>query len=306
MSTWVTSALDTIWQNCVTKYVKPNEREFLRALHSTSSLTNIKNALNADLRSSGSSISVAITSVWVDHTPQCWFLPIPTYFQVNKSKEQTSCELADLLVVVWDGPTKQTGTAWLLQGKLGRTYNKIAARGSTKIERHLLETGPAFLLSQQTGVGRSHTVNPLGSKHSYCLNYLTAKKRYAYSDFLQIKHADSKRWNTSISPFQVVWPLSGANSSFGCALFDMVANAKSGFGLKFKRNNMSDDWDALVNVLLDETIATSKTGTAKGALQNTAQFSLYSNGPIVNPVKSSRKGENGGAISLIEVVKEAG
>ncbi|MBE4160066.1 hypothetical protein HJ102_22505 [Vibrio parahaemolyticus] len=213
------AVLHKIWGRCVNTFGNPTERDFLRSLHDRNALTELEISLNDELRSLGSSPSVKVTSIWVDHTPQCWFYPIPQHIPVRKNKTQSSCELADLLIIVWDDLSKTSGIAWLLQGKRGKTFNRISNSGSTKIERYLLEGGPRFCLSTRTSLSQFSKFVPLGEPSGYCLDYLTKSNRYEYCDFLQIKDANAKRWPSNYSPYQVVWPLKKNKLQFGLYTF---------------------------------------------------------------------------------------
>lgn len=260
--------LHKTWVNCVVEKGSPTERDFLRSLHSRETLTELELSLNDELLHSGNYPYVKVTSIWVDHTPQCWFYPVPQHIPVRKNKTQSSCELADLLIVVWDDSSKSSGLAWLLQGKRGKTFNCISRSGSTKIERYLLENGPRFCLSFRTSLTSPSKFFPIGKVDGYCLDYLTNNNQYDYCDFLQIKDATSKRWPSNFSPYQVVWPLTGTSYSLGQIFINMIKQVNPNAGQHFSRNSKVDDWNELVNFLLDETYKSSRVGTAQGSLQN--------------------------------------
>ena len=258
------SAFEYIWAIAPHESApKPSERDYLRSVHHPPGLFVWAYALNLELRNTGLS-PVSISSVWVDHTPQCW------YTQRNGAWGKPSCELADLLIVVWDDQNKKAGRALLVQAKRGKSRSRVAvSQASTKKELHLLGAAPKFLLSGQTSVVSGGSPKPLNPKVTceFQLHHYKGS-RLRHCTFLQIKDASAKRWPSNVSSWQTMWPPSSHHETYSEAILGMVAGSANALGRPFINGNMSDDWDRLVTLLINETLATTR-GTAKGPRQHT-------------------------------------
>lgn len=144
-------ALEVIWDlTLCNSGSNPSERDYLRTMHHPPGLCMWAYYLNRELANRGLK-PVSISSVWVDHTPQCW------YNQVKGILQKPSCELADLLIVAWDDWKKSKGRALLVQAKKGKNHSRIAiSNASTRKELILLGGAPRFLLSRQTSVASGY------------------------------------------------------------------------------------------------------------------------------------------------------
>lgn len=241
----------------------PTERDYLRSLHHPIGLWFWSTCLQLELETTHPDISV--TSIWVDHTPQCWF------GKVNGAWGKPSCELADLLIVVWDNSRRETGKALLVQAKRGKSYNYIPISGSsTKKELKVLGQAPNFLLSNQQSVALGTSPKPINS--SVCCEFRLASYRGSplrHCTFLQIRDPRSSRWSTvPVSPWQTMWPPNRHRKSYSNVIKGMLSGARGSIGKSFQLGNMANDWDRLVTILVYETIHAAG-GTAGGALQNT-------------------------------------
>lgn len=260
----VESALEHIWQ-IAPAYCgpRPTERDYLKALHHPPGLCVWWNALNVEL-SRQKLPAVSVTSIWVDHTPQCWF--------GSRSGQwwKPSCELADLLIVAWDNARRSSGRALLVQAKKGKSHSRVTrSNASTKKELQLLGRAPRFLLSGQTAtpVGASPApINPAVSCEFKLAGYTGT--RLDHCTFLQIKDTLAKRWPIEAAKWQTMWPPSNHRQSYSAAMLDMAAKSPGAMGKAFRTNNTKDEWDRLVNVLISETMAGIE-GTAGGSRQNT-------------------------------------
>lgn len=261
------SAFEHIW-NIAPHYsgAFPSERDYLRAVHHPPGLYIWANSLNLELLSLGYP-AVSVTSVWVDHTPQCWF------GQKNGAWDKPSCELADLLIVTWEDHRRKAGKALLVQAKKGMSYNHIVVSNkSTKKELSLLGSAPKFLLSSQTSVASGCSPNPLVSKLN-CEFQLPSYggSRLQHCTFLQIKDAKAKRWPTTVPSWQTMWPPSTHLEAYSEAILGMVTRDANAMGKHFILGNISNDWDRLITILINETLASSG-GTSKGKTKHTYIF----------------------------------
>lgn len=258
------SAFEHIWHitpHCTCRH--PAERDYLRSAHHPPGLWIWAHSLNCELARFGLP-RVSITSIWVDHTPQCW------YGKANGKWRKPSCELADLLVVAWDDRRRRTGTALLVQSKKGRSISRISvSNASTKKELHLLGAAPRFLLSGQTSARTGYSPQPMNPNVN-CEFQLDSYKgiRLQHCTFLQIKDQEAKRWPTQSSSWQTLWPPSAHHEPYTEAIIGMVIKFPSALGKPFVKNSKRDEWDRLVSLLINETIS-GITGTAHGARQHT-------------------------------------
>ena len=198
------SGLEYIWHFTDCKVSgNPSERDFLRGIHHPPGLCVLKGSLDVELLRQMKP-RVSITSVWVDHTPQCWFGS-----NSKGSWGKPSCELADLLVVVWDDKNQKNGRALLVQAKKGKSHNRISLSSrSTSNEFELLSHAPKFILSNQTSTISGVPPSPVSSTvlcefqlHRYNGN------RLRHCTFLQIRDANAKRWPQSkYLSWQTMWP----------------------------------------------------------------------------------------------------
>ncbi|WP_349918656.1 hypothetical protein [Aeromonas veronii] len=248
----------------------PVERDYLRVVHHPPGLWLWADSLNSDLCRLGHPC-VSVTSIWVDHTPQCW------YTQRNGAWLKPSCELADLLIVTWDDENRKAGRALLVQAKRGKSYNRISiSNKSTKTELRLLGTAPKFLLSSQTSTTLGSSPSPLNPKIN-CEFKLPSyeNSRLEHCTFLQIKDAKARRWPMTIPSWQTIWPPASYSETYSEAILGMITRPINSLGKHFIFGNMSDDWDRLITLLINETLASSG-GTARGKKQQIS-FSLNSN-----------------------------
>lgn len=263
---------------------QPSERDYLRSVHHPPGLCVWVYGLDLELRNLGYS-PISISSVWVDHTPQCW------YTQRNGTWHKPSCELADLLIVSWDDQNKRTGRALLVQAKKGKSQGRVAvSNASTKKELNLLGNAPKFLLSGQTSIvpgGSPKPLNPRVNCEFQLPPYVGS--RLQHCTFLQIKDAGAKRWPTSVLSWQTMWPPSLHHEAYSKAILGMVTRSANAMGRPFTKGNMTADWDRLVTVLINETLATTK-GTARGARQHTI-FHLGAGGADLGGAGGQAEGE---------------
>lgn len=257
------STLEYIWHltGHKTKSV-PTERDYLRAIHHPVGFWLWAYSLQVELSNIYSSISVS--SIWVDHTPQCW------WGSVNGNWGKPSCELADILVVVWDNGQKKGGKALLVQAKRGKSPNRIPiSNPSTKKELNLLGDAPQFLLSNQFSTGSSQTPQPMNP--DLCCEFQLAPysgARPEHCAFLQIRDAKSKIWaTTKRASWQTIWPPNSHQESYSDVIKGILTNASGAIGKPFIFGNRNDDWDRLVTLLVKET-ARRAGGTAQGATQH--------------------------------------
>lgn len=262
--------LESAWTSAA-RLPNASERDFLREIHATWGLWRLAWALNNDLFWQG--VSVSLTSVWIDHTPQCWF-----GVSASGGWQKPSCELADLLVVAWEDHRMQAGRAVLLQGKIARNPDHlVVGSASTKNELALLENSPLFLLSNQTSVRKGNQPSPYSSrgKSAFCLaEFGSNPSQYQHCRFLQIRHPKARRWKEPLSNWQAHWPASRDTQPYARSLSKMVLRSHDAFGADFRRNATASDWDALVNTLVDSTVGSARRGTAKGPThtQSLARF----------------------------------
>lgn len=259
-------AFELVWE--IAKYWfskpmrRPTERDFLRALHIQCLLELWCYQLQLDLNLQGLS-GVDVASVWVDHTPQCWF------GRHGSSWSKPSCELADLLVVVWDGPSRRTGRALLVQAKRGKYHDRIpVSSGSSKKEFHLLSSAPRFFLSRQTSFGKNGILKPYSqtTKSEFQLEGFSGSI-LPHCTFLQIRDARALSWPALESSWQSMWPTNSFRTAFPEVIRQMAGSYSNSLGKRFKYGNVANEWDRLVTVLIDETL-TATGGTARGALQS--------------------------------------
>ncbi|CAM0554887.1 hypothetical protein EHLJMEHL_00475 [Vreelandella titanicae] len=240
----------------------PTERDYLRTIHHPVGFWLWAYSLQVELRHFFSSISVS--SIWVDHTPQCWF------GSVNGNWGKPSCELADVLVVVWDNRQKKGGKALLVQAKRGKSYNRIPiSNPSIKKELALLGQAPKFLLSNQLSVGSGKLPQPMNSR-LLCEFKLDpySGARLKHCTFLQIRDAKSKRWQqTKNSSWQTMWPPNMHREAYSDVIKGILANGSGTIGKPFAFGNMHNDWDRLVTLLIKETVSKAG-GTAQGKSQH--------------------------------------
>lgn len=272
--------LASAWSAAV-RYHRGHERDFLRELHSVWGLRRLAWAINSDLFGLGKAVS--LTSIWLDHTPQCWLERTASGIW-----EKPSCELADLLVVVWDDESMKGGRALLLQGKMANSPARLIAGGvSTRKERFLLEASPHFLLSNQTSVRKGFSPNPY-SKHLksiFCLDHFgTNASTYRHCRFLQIRKASATRWDSTASPWQAHWPSNAQTVPYARSLAEMVIQRASAAGEHFDRHSCTRDWDALINILIDSTVALCGHGTSKGPAQTGELFTEFRADKTRNPI----------------------
>lgn len=241
----------------------PTERDYLRAVHHPPGLYVWATSLNLELLILGYP-AVSVASVWVDHTPQCW------YTKKKGAWHKPSCELADLLLVTWDDHRRKAGRALLVQAKKGKSPNRISVSNkSTKKELQLLGRAPKFLLSSQKSVASGSSPNPLNPTVN-CEFQLPSygTSRLQHCTFLQIKDAKAKRWSAIIPSWQTMWPPNSHPETYSAAILGMITRPINAMGKHFILGNMSDDWDRLITVLINETLASSG-GTARGKKQHT-------------------------------------
>jgi hypothetical protein len=261
--------LEALWGNAVVSYAG-HERDFLREIHGFWGINRLAWAINSDLWPIGQLAS--LSSVWIDHTPQCW------YGNRGGKFSKPSCELADLLIIVWGDASMQSGRALLVQGKMASAPDRLKMGSpSTKRELTLLEQSPQFMLSNQTSVQSTKEPSPYvhgdvpGS--TFCLAHLGSDpKALKHCTFLQIKERSAgKHWPIGASSWQTHWPSAANTRAYSRCLTEMVSGAHGCLGEPFTRGSRSSDWERLVNLLIDTTVDMVR-GTAKGPLQTTASF----------------------------------
>ena len=233
----------------------------------------------------------------MDHTPQCWYGGLPN------SRLKPSCELADLLFVIWDDSREISGRALLIQGKKGKTHSKIlTSESSTKKEINLLSDAPDFLLSNQMSVIKGAHPNAFSALADceFKLNQYSGA-RLDHCTFLQIRDAKARRWPQNLySSWQTMWPPGAHAESLDSVLIEMVRKTSGALGKPFQRSLKGNDWDRLVTLLIDQTLRSAK-GTAKGSLINHVNFQgvggMVSGGGIIN--NDFEDSEEPGGISTI-------
>lgn len=263
------SGLEYIW-HFTTHNVgsAPTERDYLRGIHHPPGLCIWAYSLNHELLDLKLP-RVSITSIWVDHTPQCWF------GSSAKRWAKPSCELADLLVVVWDDKTRKSGRALLVQAKRGKSHSKICVSNpSTNKEFQLLSMAPKFLLSNQTSTIKGTPPSPVSTIVNCEFQLLKYNgKRLRHCTFLQIRDSRAKRWpQNQYQSWQTIWPPSSHRGTYSDAIINMVAKSPGAMGEPFSTQNQSTtDWDRLITLLINETVAVAG-GTSQGSRQNTVVF----------------------------------
>ena len=260
------SAFEIIWHSLSARTTRPTERDFLRSIHHNPELSFWTYCLNLEIQNKGLS-PVSVSSIWVDHTPQCWY-------KYSKGKwSKPSCELADLLIITWDNQQRKSGRAILVQAKRGKSHNSIPiSNSSTKKELNLLGNAPKFLLSSQLSVASGNAPKPLNPNVN-CEFQLSpySGKRLNHCTFLQVKDVVAKRWPSQTLSWQTMWPPSAYPEPYSKAIVDMVSGYHGAMGERFIYGNLHNDWDRLVTVLINETLA-GCGGTAKGQKQHTAFY----------------------------------
>lgn len=302
------STLDYLWHltGQETSSV-PTERDYLRSIHHPIGFWLWSYSMQVEMRHTHSSIS--ISSIWVDHTPQCW------YGNVGGNWAKPSCELADMLIIVWDSKLRNSGKALLVQAKRGKSYNRIPlSNPSTKKEINLLGKAPKFLLSNQLSASSGKCPQPMNSK--LCCEFKLAPYSgvpLEHCTFLQIRDARSKRWPRKTAAYwQTMWPPNLHQKAYSDVIKEMLPHSGGSVGKRFVFGSMNNDWDRLVTMLVKETV-NRVGGTAQGKSQHSVrtargEYLLFDDtgGVDLPSIDYPESDEPGGGISTIFITVNEG
>jgi len=226
------------WSSATGKH----ERDFLRALHNSKNIRALALELNRFALPKG--FAVHLSSLWVDWQPQSW-----KWIKAHKQYQKPSVELADLVVIVWDDASHQSGKALILAAKMGVSHNSFAPYGkSTQKEKTFLESPYPFLLSNSL----SGTPASLpGFTYKECEFDFSTSKGFNLWRWLLIKKNTASNWGVSRLRFTAKSESATTSfKSFGEELVNLLLNRSSG---RFFVGCMTCEWCRLINLLLGHT-----------------------------------------------------
>jgi hypothetical protein len=252
--------LEDIWTQIDTGPTKRDERDFLRALHDRGNLQKIASEV---LRNGIVRRKHTLTSIWVDAHPYAWSGGASPLWDSPK------CELADLLVIIWDTHLKSEGRAIFVQGKMAKYPQHIESGKSTNIQRVFMETAPPFALSTS-----SEHLTPLTNNlatSEFHLHNLANRAGFLFQQFsyLQIRSSKrARRWPNGVAPFIALWPSTESKGVSYAEFLAHLANCDCA-GTNFSIAKRATDWDNLIYELIRHTLGRF-AGHAQGPNISTA------------------------------------